>query len=217
MRAFALPLLLALGLPLPAAAAPVTVSISGVWDVVDDAGNELGGSVAPGTAFSATLLYDDTAPITYSDPTTANYDVGALPFAYTLVTGGFTFAWNGGFTSLDLINAAFDTVAGYFEDLVGAPGLPPFGLSYATLTLDDPSGTALSSTALAALPWSLAAWPTADAGIFFDVSDGNPLTYVELAGTITSLTVVPEPATWALVTGGLALLGASARRRRARA
>ena len=214
MRPFAFALLLALGLPLAAAASPVTVLISGTWDTVDDAGNELGGTVTPGGAFTATLSYDDTAPITYSDPITANYDVGALPFSYVLVTGGFTFAWAGGFTSLDLLDSSYDTVAGYFEDLSGTPGLPPFGLSYASLSLDDPSGAALSSTALAALPWSLASWPSADAGIFFDVLDGNPLTYVELAGTITSLTVVPEPATSGLLAGGLALLAAGARRRR---
>ena len=213
MRSLVLALLLAVVLPLTGSATPLTVVMSGAWDVVDDAGNVLGGAVVPGTAFTATMSYDDTAPPTYSDAVTANYDVGALPFSFTLVTGGFTFTWlAGGFTSLDLTNSLFDGVAGFFQDFSGAPSLPPMGLAYASPSLDDPSGTALSSTALPPLPWSLAAWPTAALGFFFDIDDANPLTYVDLQGSLTSLTVVPEPGSSVLLVMGLVLLAAGARR-----
>mgnify|MGYP002382001950 CR=1 FL=1 len=213
MRPLVLALLIAVSLPLSSSAVPLTVVMGGEWDSVDDAGNVLGGAVLPGTAFTATMTYDDTAPPTYSDPITANYDVGALPFSFTLATGGFTFTWlAGGFTSLDLTNTIYDGVAGFFEDFSGAPGLPPIGYAYASPSLDDPSGTALASTALPPLPWSLAAWPTAALGFFFDIDDGDPQTYVDLQGTLTSLTVVPEPGTSVLLAMGLALLAARARR-----
>ncbi len=214
MRSFALALSFAVALPLAAAAAPVTVQLSGVWDVVDDGGGVVSPPVGVGTAFSATMTYDDTAPITFSDPTTANYDLGALPFSLVIQTGGFTFTrLAGGFTSFDLVNDVFDTAGGLFNDFSGAPGRPPIGFSYASLSLDDPSGSALASTALVGFPWILASWPTAGLGLFFDIDDGNPATYVDLQGTLTGLTVVPEPGTLALLAGGLALLAAGARRR----
>lgn len=212
--ALALGLSFAAALPLAAAATPVTVQISGVWDVVDDGGGVVSPPVGVGTAFTATMNYDDSAPLTFSDPTTANYDLGALPFSLVIQTGGFTFTrLASGFTSFDLVNDVFDTAGGLFNDFSGAPGLPPIGFSYASLSLDDPGGNALSSTALVGFPWSLASWPTAGLGLFFDVDDANPSTYVDLQGTITELTVVPEPGALALLAGGLALLAAGARRR----
>ncbi|CAG0967616.1 hypothetical protein MYXO_01115 [Myxococcaceae bacterium] len=210
MRSLAFVALIAAALPLSAVAAPVTVSISGTWDVVDDPGGVLSGAVVPGTSFAALLSYDDTAPIIYSDPTTANYDLGALPFSLDVATGGFTFTWfAGGTTQLDLVNGSFDNASGFFENLSGTPGLPPIGYSYMLLALDDASATALSSTALAALPWSLAPWGSADFGVFF----GVPGTYVDLQGSISALAVVPEPGTPALLAAGFVLLAARARRR----
>jgi hypothetical protein len=49
---------------------------------------------------------------------------------------------------------------------------------------------------------------------FADISDGNPLTYFDLEGTITSVTQVPEPGTFLLVSLGLLALGRGSRRRR---
>ena len=90
---------------------------------------------------------------------------------------------------------------------------PAFGLNYANPSLYDPSGTALSSDALTAVPWTVAAWAARDMSFFADIADGNPNTYFQLDGTITTLTVVPEPGTLALVAVGVALLGGGRRRR----
>lgn len=208
--------LLAMASPQQAAASPVTVVMTGIWTLVDDAGAVLGGAILPGSAFSATLVYDDATPDSNADPLYGNYFVAPAQFSFTLASGGFLFSHvPGGVNEIDVIDlGSGDSVAVYAETFTTSPPLPPFGLNYANPFLDDPTGTTLSSDALTAVPWSLAAWSAASMTFFADIDDGNPLTYFDLEGDITGLTVVPEPGSFGMLALGLTALACGARRRR---
>lgn len=217
MRRAVLALLAAVALPASALAAPVTVVMTGTWDYVDDAGDVLGGAITLGTSYTATMTYDDSAPDFNSAPNVGNYDVGAYPFSFTLTSGGFTFSHVGSIAEIDVTNASYDALAVYAENLVGGPGLPAFDFSYVNPAFDDTTGTALSSPSLAGLPWVLDDWNSRGMALFFDVADGSPLTYVDLGGTVDSITVVPEPSALALVGAGASALALGRRRRSQRA
>jgi hypothetical protein len=208
--------LLATALPRVAGALPVTGLMTGAWTVVDDAGGVLGGAVLPGTAFSATLVYDDATPDSNALPEFGNYFGAPAQFSFTLSTGGFLFSHvAAGVNEIDVIDlGSGDGVAVYAETFTVSPALPPLGLTYTNPSFGDPSGTALSSDALTGVPWSLGAWSSPGMAFFADIDDGNPLTYFDLQGDVTGLTVVPQPTTRGLLSLGLALLGCGARRRR---
>lgn len=201
-------------LPTAAAAAPVTVTMSGLWTLVDDSGAVLGGAITPGSAFSATLVYDDATFDSNSDPSYGNYAVAPAQFGFTLTSGGFTFSHVfGGTNEIDLTDlASGDGVAVYAETFTATPSVGPLGLSYANPLLDDPSGAALSSDALTTVPWSMASWAAGSMTFFADIDDGNVLTYFDLEGDITSLVATPEPGTAGLLGAGLVLLAYRARR-----
>lgn len=214
--AAALGLLGLLGLSAPAFATSVTVTMTGVWTFVDDTGSVLGGAITPGSAFSATLVYDDATLDSNPDSTAyGNYAVAPTQFGFTVTSGGFTFSQVfGGLNTIDVLDPGTgDGVSTYAEDLAVSPPVGPIGFSWAAVSLDDPSGTALSSDALTGVPWTLSSWASAGVTVFADIDDGNPLTTFDLEGDITSLTATPEPGTSTLVLAGLVLLASRARRR----
>jgi hypothetical protein len=188
--------------------------MNGVWDLVDDSGNVLGGSVQVGTSFSATLVYDDATPDSNPSPTSGNYLVAPAQFSFTLSTATFVFTHVfAGFNEIDVQDLpGNDSIAVYAETFSSGGALPAFGLAYANPVLNDYTGTVLSSDALVGLPWTYPGWDAA-MSFFADIADGNPNTYFDLEGTVTSITQVPEPGTFVLVSIGLLALGHGRRRR----
>jgi len=218
MRSAALALLVAAVLPAAASAAPVTVVMTGTWDYIDDPLGVVSGQIALGTSYTVTLTYDDATPDSNPAAIYGNYHFTGPLYGFTLTTASYTFVdAPGGTAELDTVNDSYDSLSVMGSGLTGGPGLPAFGTpSYITTSFDDSSATALSSTALLGLPWVLSSWETSGTGLFFDIADGNPNTYVDLGGTITSMTVIPEPTSFGLVAAGAVAL-AGAKRRRARA
>jgi hypothetical protein len=217
----ALILVLALAVSGPATAIPVTVVFAGTLDLVDDAFNYLGGSVSVGTSYSATLVYENSVSDSNPSPNFGNYIFPPGLFSFTLSTGGFVFTHvTTGIQEIDVINrpaiSGGDSVSVDARTFTSGGALPAFGLAYASVSLDDATGAALSSDALTAIPWTipLSSWTSGtELGFFADIADGNPLTYVQFLGELTSITQVPEPGTFVLVSIGLLALGHGRRRR----
>jgi len=216
MRAAAMAFLVAAALPAAASATPVTVVFGGVWDdLVDDTAGALNGQVTLGSSFTVTMTYDDVAPDSNASPTQGDYDVSAS-FAFEVATGPFTITYAPG-GSADITVDAFgsDEVILFAQGaFVGSPNLPAFtAVSYTNPGFTDASGTALSSDLLSGVPWQSSAWDDAYMYLILDDDDGTQATYVELAGTITSMTVVPEPTSFGLVAAGAIALALRARGR----
>src|SRR5262245_36817048 len=72
-------------------ATPVTVQISGTWFLVADTASVLDGSVSNGTAFVATLVYDDS--VSDLDPSSGfgSYFTPAASSDLKIVTGNYVF------------------------------------------------------------------------------------------------------------------------------
>lgn len=210
------PVLLAFALLLlaPAAgAAPVTVLMTGTWNVFEDTGGVLDGSVGLGTAFTLTFSYDDATPDDDPSSSAGYYLFGGGAYTLEIETGNYTISASptsttelaltvtgGGGGDLTLYTEGFD---------VAGPGSPSFGfLSYLNPSAFGlPAGT-FSSDALVGLPWGALAGAL---NVYFFGSDDG-VDFVELSGEPTSLTVVPEPGSAVLVALGLAWVGARRRR-----
>lgn len=211
--------LAALAVPPAAHAVGVTVQISGTWDSVFDNANVLGGTVTAGTGFVATLLYDDSTADSDPSPNGGAYDVPAASSDLTITTSTFVFTPG----TVSLLGIAIDDDNGFGEDGIflfadgytgtGLPsGISLGGTRYANPTLTDTSGTAHSSDALTALPWSIGSYDLTSFFFTAGVVGAGAGKMITLQGTITGLAVLPEPSVLVLVgLAGLAIAGISTR------
>jgi hypothetical protein len=234
MRTIALAIGLAAALsPSSGVASPVSVTFTGVITVVDDPTGEAG--MSTGTPFTATAVYDDgsSAPPTPVEGGVMSYNWIASPPASISFQAGSWQIGTGPFhpgdaslgpgLGLDLADRISDGT--FFADAVrwytvvdevsgldvpfyvGEPGIAC--CSMLDIHLLGNEGT-LPSLSLAEIPFDLDAWAAAriSVSLWMDPFLDNE---IFVLGTITSISVIPEPSTLALV--GTALLGLAAGRR----
>jgi len=219
LRVQPLLLLACLGLASRADAVPVTVELTGTWDSVLDTAGVLDGSIAVGGSWTATLVYDDSAPDLSPSPTTGSYSIPAAAFDLTFTSGNYSFslsASEAGEISIDDNLSGNDALYLYAENFLLAGPLGPgisLGFGYFNPTLFDSSETAHVSDALTDLPWDVGAYDATDFYFFSEVLGAGAGEFIELDGPITGLSIIPEPATALLHGLGLAALGGLARRR----
>ena len=112
-----------------------------------------------------------------------------------------------------------DTGTGYVQNSMNqgalandgdAQTVPVTNLNLVNLTLSVGANTPVGTYTL-----QTSTTPTAGAG-FSDVTDSNGTPYEATSPGMFSITVVPEPATWAMMLGGIGLLGGSWCLRRSR-
>jgi hypothetical protein len=210
--------LLSLAAAAPASATPVTVLITGTWDTVEDTAGVTDGSIVVGGSFTATLVYDDTATDLDPDPNNGGYVFPAGSSDFTLDTGNFSFV-----PGSDLV-IAIENDNGFGEDQIflfaeDYSGTGPFaagtgigGTAFANPLLTDTTATALSTDDLTGVVWTIGSYDLTNFYFFAGVTGASPGDFIELSGTITGLSILPEPST--LLLGLVGALGLAAARLR---
>jgi hypothetical protein len=209
--------LLALAAAAPASATTVTVEITGTWDTVTDTAGVTDGSIFVGGSFTATLVYDDSIADSIPDPTMGGYDIPAGSSDLSFITGSYSFVPGSGVgIAIDDGVSGQDAVFLFAETYTSTGpypgGVSTGGTTFANPSLIDSSATAHTSDALTDLTWTLSDYNLANFYFFTEVLGAGAGEFLELDGTITGLTVLPEPSSLILVVvGGFALLARSRR------
>lgn len=204
----------------PALAMSVAVSFSGsvsevfAYDYATGGlpalATEIGGSVAVGTRFSGRFGFDDAAPPYSANATEATYRMRDPAWTFqtllgdyasvTDATSGFDLGvYDGGYFGYGI------SVFGVSRALSG-PGASSLDYLLADLALRSNSPDLLTSTALDAVPWELAAY-SQGGRMVWTFQRGSE--YVSVSGELDmlSLAAVPEPALGGLA--ALAVLGSA--------
>lgn len=151
--------------PAHAQAQPLCVAIEATVENVFDSGGYLNGLVSEGDVITGMYIYDLTTPDTNSLVEVGDYWHTAAPFGITVSTArGLTFS-----TDQHRVNFLVEIINNYYEldnyllrsytnvyD-VSAPSADPYA-NHISWQLDDPTQSALSSTALPTTPPVLADW-----------------------------------------------------------
>lgn len=202
----------------PAAhATSVTVQISGTWFATDDSAGVLDGSADVGDAFVVTLVYDDAVADLDPSAEFGAYFTPAAASDLTITTGNYTFTPS----SAVGVGVENDNVFGedwIYVDADGYTASGPFPVgvgtgatAYSNITLTDYSATAHGSDALVGLNWTLADYDDTFVYLFVEITGQGPLQFVEFMGTISQISVLPEPSV--LLLGGFALVALARVRR----
>jgi hypothetical protein len=197
----------------PASAVPVTFELSGTLTQVSDPRGLLPASLAPGTAFNASLSFDADPACLVVSPSVCQYlaPVGQL----SLVVGSETVALVlGSAYAFVQDGAPVDGVsASLSAPLPPGPGSPPIW-RWADVSLQDPSATALASRSLPLLFPDLGLFSVRsfDAGGCYAGCGDDPFDRFRIAGSLSAGSVVPEPSTALLLGVGFAALAARSRK-----
>jgi hypothetical protein len=206
VRKFVLALLLSA--PIPAQAAIVQVDIIGnLYQVSDSVSSQF----ALGDAVTARLILDSSVSGSVFYPDTHLFSNAVLG-GYIKVNG-YTATFSSSaraFVTDDEFGGAMDRflIDDYAATADDVNGLPFHDLF---LNWQDNSASATPGFVLPGSPGAVLAYGMPYGGIDWETSDGeNRITFTT---TQIDVTAVPEPATWALMIGGFALVGAAQRRR----
>jgi hypothetical protein len=193
----------------PATATTVEIQFSGTaWNVLDPNGR-LDGSLPSGTPFTGVARFDDAAADQNADPTVGAYLFNAPPFEFSMEMGNYTLV-----ASLLQIGtrAAFGTVNFTSPNgvTISGPALPPLVSSRMDLTYE--SEFPFPDDTLGIHSFELDGWLFKETFILLEFGPGD---FVLVNGNVEAVTIVPEPATIALVGAGLIALATRRSSRRA--
>ena len=191
----------------PAGASPVLVSFTGILTTVSDPQGLLPTGLEAGTVVVGMLSYASGASCQAVLPTTCEYIVS--PSSLSLSLNATPIASVDGRAYVFVEDGP---LADSFSASIGGPAAPSGGSNpdwlSGDLQLSDPKATALSGPELpTALSLGGFAQHTFDAGGCYGACSGNPQDEFQIAGTIMTMQVVPEPGSGTLLAFGLWTLG----------
>lgn len=200
-------LLAALVLWPPAArAAIITIGLTAEITYVDDRGDLFNGQINVGDTITGSYTYDSDTPDSNPSSTVGDYWHHSSPHGITLSAGGYVFETDPGSFAF-LIEVGNDYYDVY--NLRSYSNLPVYGevsVDHIHWQLNDNSGTALSSDALPTTAPVLEDWP--DTWVGLEISGHTPgpgpggVYNFYIQSTVTSVELVPEPATLLLLAAG---------------
>ncbi len=181
----------------------IIIGIEATVDYVDDPCNVFEGSITPGDIVTGTYMYDSDTEDSNPLSTVGDYWHYDSPFGISLTVGGFDFR-----TDPDNVNFLVEIINdGALEDdgyvLQSYYNLPlPNGVPVGHISwqLNDPSGQALSSTALPITAPVLNDWDQ-PFGLYFETRR-----QFFVRSYVTSAVVIPEPASLLLLSLGCLVL-----------
>lgn len=167
----------------------MTYQFSGHIDTVDDPFQDWAGLVTPGDVFSGSYTYDPAAPDAYpNDPSVGIYRSADSSFLVNIGN------WTGGTSGQGCQIGIYNWTGWGSEFVIGAIGFQSTGMSISEMTvgLSRIDGSAFESDALPTTAPSFDLFPSR--GFGFQATNA-----VRIEGTLESLVLIPEPASFLLL------------------
>ena len=184
----------ATGMSAAARAEMACVNIEATVAYIDDRNNLLEGRIPAGSVVTGSYSYDTATPDSNSLAHVGDYWHNSGPYGITLQAGGFTFKSNPGNLRflMEMINSTGDNyLLRSYNNIFDGIAVSASADTHISWQLDDPSSTALNSTALPAQPPVLSKWTSIfglDISLDDYYGDGNLL----IRSHVTSATPCPD-------------------------
>lgn len=202
-------LALLLSAPIPAQAAIIEIDISGnLYQVSSSVASQF----AIGNAVTAKLILDTDVVGTIFYPDTYLFSNAVLGGFVTV--NGYTATFSNAARAFVTDNEYGGSMDRFLIDDYGSAAAPVNGMAFHDFFLNwqDDSATATPSFTLPSTQAQVAAYGLPRGGIDWLTSDGN--NRITFEATSVTVLPVPELASWAMMMAGMALAGASLRRRK---
>ena len=198
----------------PAEATLMTIAIEAVVDDVQDPDNYLNGRIQIGDVITGTYTYDTDTPDSNPSIYIGMYEHHTSPYGIKLTIGDFVFQSDPG--NIDFLVSVGNAGGPYERDNylirsynnLGLYDDVPIPINHIMWQLDDESASAVSSDALPVTPPMLDDWES----VFGLRISADRMWGID--ATVTSVELIPEPATLLLLSFGGTILARTRLRKR---
>jgi len=184
----------------PAAAAVIVLQVSGTLTRTGLAGSGFNAT----EAITGTVQFDTTSTAYQTGPYGSGSYAYYRPIGGSFVIHGLTYGFNSN-GAISVINSSSDSIS-FFQSNPTGPATGGYTPSYLALSFDGANIVPNTGLPQTATPF------TAASSRYFQLWFNGGYTQ-GLTGSVSVMSVVPEPATWLLMLTGFGLVGGAIRRR----